>query len=278
MSPATRPAPGTRAELLDEAEHVRKSLEDLDREHGAGELDGADYESLRANYEERAALIEAALEGVAPPGPNESTRSETATGARPGARRWLASPKHRMVFGWSAAGCFALAALLVSLSLAKVAPFASAPPTTLSVADQVRIELAEAGVLASNKQLVQAVAVYDRVLALDPEQPEALADGGWIVRLAGLSDDSKRVVAGGDDEIAAAVRVAPGYALARAYDGVALYDDAHSPNAAATEFTAMLDDDPSAALVDSVRSTARAAYRTSGLAVPAAFSPATRAP
>ena len=83
MSPATRPAPGTRAELLDEAEHVRKSLEDLDREHGAGELDGADYESLRANYEERAALIEAALEGVAPPGPNESTRSETATGARP---------------------------------------------------------------------------------------------------------------------------------------------------------------------------------------------------
>jgi len=268
----TRPARGTREGLLDEAEHVRLSLEDLDREQAAGDLEEADYENLRARYEERAAIIKAVLEQPVAPGAGKLAAGVQAAGARrQGARRWLATRRHQMVIGWSAAGCFALAGTLVGLSLAGVAPFASAPPTTLSAAEEIRIELGEAGVLASTKQLVQAVAVYDRVLELDPAQPEALADGGWLVRLAGLSQKSARVVSGGDAEIAAAVKVAPGYALARAYDGVALYEDAHLAKAAAAEFAAILADHPSALLVGSVRSTALAAYRSAGLPVPAAF-------
>jgi len=272
---------GRRSELLDEAEHVRKSLDDLDREHAAGELDRTDYEALRARYEARAAALVAALEEVAleevalgaETGDTEAVRSAA---ARPRAKRWLAPRRRRMVFGWSAAGCFALAAALVGLSVGGVAPFASSPPARMLVADQIRIELGEAGVLASNKDLVQAVAVYDRVLELDPDQPEALADGGWLARLAGLSQQSPRVVRGGDAEIAVAVAVAPGYALARAYDGVALFEDTRSPAAAAAEFTAMLADDPSATLVASVRATARAAYRAAGLPLPPPFGAASR--
>jgi hypothetical protein len=164
-----------------------------------------------------------------------------------------------------------LAGTLVGLGLAGVAPFTRSPAPTLTVAAQIQTELAEASVLASNHEIVQAVVVYDKVLELDPSQPEALADGGWLVRLAGLSSKKASLVSGGDREITAAVKVAPGYALARAYDGVALYEDSHSPSGAVREFTAMLADHPSGTLVKSVRSTALAAYRAAGLAAPPAL-------
>jgi hypothetical protein len=291
---ATRlPQASSEAELLDEADYLRVSLADLDREHASGELDGADYEALWARYSERVASVEDALErlSAAPAQPTAARHvvrrpgadlsgavevgappagvEQAAMSSRGGAKRWLATRRHRMVFGWSAAGCFAVAATLVGLSLAGVAPFASSPPATLSVSSEIRIELAEAGVLASNKELVQAVAVYDRVLELDPEQPEALADGGWLVRLAGLSSKSSQVISGGDAEIAAAVKVAPGYALARAYDGVALFEDDHSATAAVGQFGAMLADKPTSTLVESVRSVALEAYGAAGVAVPA---------
>lgn len=275
MSRAPRLSVPSREKLLDEAEHVRKSLEDLDRERGAGDLEGADYEMLRASYEHRAATVNAALRQASALKDAEDQRSGISpAGRRPGTRPFLLARKHRPVLGWSAAGCFAAAGLLAGLALAGVAPFASTKPPALSVASRIRIELAEAGVLASNRDIVQAVAVYDRVLELDPGQPEALANGGWLVRLAGLSSQSSRVVSGGDAEIAAAVRVAPRYALARAYDGVALYEDGHLARAAVTEFRAMLVDRPSSTLLASVRATALAAYHAARAPVPAMLSQA----
>lgn len=289
-------AAGSRDELLDEAEYVRTSLADLDRERAAGELAGSDYEALRVRYEERAEAIERALaeagsgEGSAPAVRDGSGSAGTLSGAaeaagapsrraaegagaarRPGAKGWLSTRRHRIVLGWSAAACFAVAATLVGLSLGGVAPFASSEPATLTVSDQIRIELAEAGVLASNKNLVQAITVYDRVLELDPEQPEALANGGWLARLAGLSSKSRHVIVGADAEIATAVQVAPGYALARAYDGVALFEDDHSVAGAVVQFRALLADKPSPTLVKSVATTAEKAFHGAGVAVPAAF-------
>jgi hypothetical protein len=153
------------------------------------------------------------------------------------------------------------------LALAGVQPFAQ-PPPPLPVATQIRIELGEAGTLAANHEIAQAVAVYDKVLEIDPGQPEALADGGWLVRLAGLSSTSTRLVTAGDTEIAAALKVAPGYALARAYDAVALYQDEHAAAAAVREFQAMLADHPSSTLLISVRTPALAAYHAAGVAPP----------
>jgi len=269
----------SRDELLDEAEYVRGSLADLDRERAAGELAGTDYEALRARYVERAQAIERALgERGSGDGSFAAAHDGGSGGAgearRSGAKGWLSTRRHRIVLGWSAAACFAVAASLVGLSLGGVAPFASSTPTTLSVSDQIRIELAEAGVLASNKNLVQAVAVYDGVLELDPEQPEALANGGWLARLAGLSSKSRQVIARADAEIASAVQVAPSYALARAYDGVALFEDDHSAAGAVVQFRALLADAPSPTLVKSVATIAEAAFHGAGAAVPAAFAAA----
>jgi tetratricopeptide (TPR) repeat protein len=273
VSRVSKPTGVSRQELLDEAEYVQRSIEDLESERTAGELDGTDYEALHFRYAERARELDDALGQLNDDGSAElsDATAVAAPATRLGRRRWLATPRGRLVLGWSAVGSFVLAALLVGLSLGGVAPFSSAPSTTISVATQIRIELAEAGVLASNRQIVQAVAVYDRVLELDPNQPEALANGGWLTRLAGLSSKNARVISGGDEEIVAAVRTAPGYALARAYDGVALYEDDHRAGAAVNQFRQMLADKPSATLVRSVRGTARLAYRADGVSLPAVF-------
>lgn len=309
MTMGRRLLPADRAELLEEAEYVRRSLAELEAEHAAGELDGADYETLRARYEARAEAAERALRTSAevpesarapeagdaatavrpsrggrpnraaggrrpaPPGasatPSPPETSPKRRAGRPG--RWLASPRRRLVVGWSAAGCFALAGCLLGLALAGVAPFARQPPSTLTLAAEIRIELGEASVLASNNDVAQAVAVYDRVLELDPDQPEALADGGWLVRLSGISQKNRQVVEGGDAEIATAVNVAPGYALARAYDGVAVFEDDGSATGAVTQFRAMLADKPSSALVASVAKVAKRAYTAAHDPVPTAF-------
>jgi hypothetical protein len=167
-----------------------------------------------------------------------------------------------------------VAGTLVALALAGVAPFTQSPP--LNAAAQIRIELGEAGALAQKHNVLQAVAVYDKVLELDPAQPEALADSGWLVRLAGLSSKSPELITGGDAEIASAVKAAPGYALARAYDAVALYQDQHSAAAGVRELQAMLADHPSPALLYSVRAPALAAYHADGMAVPTALASAKR--
>lgn len=262
-----------REELSEEEGFLRRSLEDLDRERDAGDLDTADYEALRSRYVGRSQAIEAArkeLDELDARAPAQATeRSPAVQPRRPGVRGWLSSGRHRLVMGWSAVACFALAGTLVGLALAGVTPFTQSPP--LSAVAQIRIELGEAGALAQDHNVVQAVAVYDKVLELDPEQPEALADSGWLVRLAGLSSKSSQLITGGDAEIASAVKVAPGYALARAYDAVALYQDQRSAAAAVRELRAMLADHPSPALLYSVRTPALAAFRTAGIAAPTAL-------
>jgi hypothetical protein len=260
-------------ELLDEQAFVSRSLEDLDREHAAGDLDTADYETLRGGYEAQSRALTAALSQALAPSalPARSTSRDTTSST--GLRAWLSNRRHRLVLGWSATACFAVAAAVLALAVAGVTPFATQPP--LSVATQIRIELGEASTLAAHQQIARAVTVYDKVLGLDPEQPEALADGGWLLRLAGLSSKHPSLVAAGDTEIAAAVQVAPGYALARAYDAVALYEDDHAAGSAVRELQALLADHPTPTLLKSVRTPAEAAYHAVSMAVPAAIASAT---
>jgi tetratricopeptide (TPR) repeat protein len=251
-----------RASLEDEEGFLKSSLEDLDREHSAGEIDSTDYEELRKHYLARAAVVTAALNDLADK-PTPTRRPATS-------RRWMSLGRHRAIIGWAAAVSFAVAGTLLGLALAGVAPFASSTPQ-LSTAARIQLELGEAAVLANGGHVLQAVAVYDKVLELDPNQPQALADSGWIVRLAGLSSKNSSLVTGGDKEIAAAVKASLGYALARAYDGVALFEDKHSASSAVDQFNALLADHASPTLIASVRAQAAAAYRAAGVAVPRQF-------
>jgi hypothetical protein len=168
-------------------------------------------------------------------------------------------------------GCLLAAGLIGGLALAGVAPFAK-PTKPIPVGTRVQIELAEASVLVSNKEISQAVSVYSDVLQLQPHQPEALADGGWLVRTIGLETADAKFIADGDAEIALAVRVDPSFELARAYDGVVLYVDEHDASAAVVQFGALAKDQPPANLVAVVQQTAVAAYAAAHKPVPAALS------
>ena len=259
----------SRPELEDQLAYLRKSVEDLERELAAGDVSGADYERLRARYERQAGETERELARHQAPVEPEGVTPRAGGGEQARARRSrvLASRRARLLTGGGAFACFAVAAVLLALDLAGVGPFRTTPP--LPVEARVQIMLAEASVLGSRGEVPQALATYDRVLALRPAQPVALADGGWLARLAGLSQHQPALLRNGDAEIEAAVRADPGFAVARAYDGVMLLRDRHEARQALREFQAMLADRPSATLVWSVKNDAIAAFRSAGKPVPA---------
>ncbi len=264
----------SRSELDEDRAYLDRSLEDLEREHAAGDLAGADYERLRTRYErlradlERklgtAAAADDAAAGASGPGDEEPAGRRAPAASRLSSR--LASRRARALTGWSAFAFLAAAATVLGLALGGVGPFASQPK--LSVEARVQIMLAEASVLGSNGHVGEALSTYDKVLSLQPSQPEALAGSGWLSRLAGLADHSRSLLREGDVEIQAAVRADPDYATARAYDGVMLYQDRHDALAASAQFRAMVSDHASQALLRDVRRVALAAFKGAHEAVP----------
>jgi hypothetical protein len=260
----------TLPDLLDEQTYLLRSLADLDSELAAGEMAQSDYDELRAKYDKRAAEVAAAL-SILQRQREEATPERGQLPGRTAATRSTAGGRQRQrVVIWAAGACFVAAGLVGGLALAGVAPFAR-QPAPIPKSTRIEIELAEAAVLVHNKDLQQAIGVYGDVLALDPRQPEALADGGWLVRTVGLAGANPQLIASGDAQIAQAVTVAPGYQLARAYDGVVLFVDKHDAAAAVEQFDALAAAKPSASLVTLVAETASAAYKAVHRAVPAAL-------
>ena len=102
------------------------------------------------------------------------------------------------MIGIAAAACFVVAATLLAASLAGVRlPGESATGSvSLSSAQQEQETLDRAAILGSEGQAAQAVQLYNEVLQVDPNQPDALTYDGWLVRLAGLSSKNQVVLAG----------------------------------------------------------------------------------
>lgn len=261
-------AAGDRRALLDERDFLLASIEDLERERAAGDIDDASYEELRAAYVQRAAAVLRALElpdeppsagsgaATGTPGP------ETPVGGRARLVEALARRRVRRVLVAGVVVCFAgLAAILVARVAGVRLPGQTASGSlVLSSAQRVREELAQAAVLADDGELARAVALYDRVLLQVPDQPVALAYRGWFERLAGLEAHDPAVIAAGDASIGLAVRVAPTYADAEGLEGVVLLEDRHDPVAAATAFRRFLSDHPAAALLAQLRPAILAAF------------------
>lgn len=153
-------------------------------------------------------------------------------------RRRLGNRRVRLVIGLGAAVCFVVAATLLAASFAGVRlPGESATGSvSLSGAQQEQETLDRAAVLGSEGQAAEAVQLYNEVLKMDPDQPDALTYGGWLIRLAGLSAKNRLVLAQGDASVARAVKVAPGYPDAHALLGVILYEDFARPAQAVVQF------------------------------------------
>jgi len=139
----------------DQQEFLLRSLEDLEREHDAGDLDEADYVALRDDYTARAA---AAL------------RTERPAGRRPPKRN-----RALLVIGALLAFA-ALAGVLVAQSSGRRD---SGDTATGSIDQSVTQKLNEARRCFSEGDAECAIERYDEVLADQPGNAEALTYKGW---------------------------------------------------------------------------------------------------
>ena len=294
---------GSRRKSLDalesELEFLRRSIEDLEEQRASGEVDEEDYAVLDSRYSRRLAEVETAIAELASrdleadfeagasgdsgsPERREVPRARLDGATRPSParrlRRRLRGRRARLAVGIAATACFVVAATLLATSLAGVRlPGESATGSvSLSSAQQEQETLDRAAILGSQGQVAEAVQLYNQVLATDPDQPDALAYGGWLVRLAGLSSKNKLVLARGDASVARAVKVAPGYPDGHALFGVILYEDFGRAESASVQFRDALRAGASKSLLMSVAAIAVKAFAAAKQALPPRYVAAMR--
>lgn len=185
-----------RSALEDQRDFLLRSLEDLEREHDAGDVDDADYEALRDDYTTRAARVLRALEGESTPARGSARRG----------RRSLLT-----------VGAVVLFAVLAGVLVAQAAGRREAGQgPTGDVRTTVTEKLNRAGRLGSEGDYAAAVALYDEVLDDDADNAEALTYRGWMLF---LSDD----VRGGLTSLLEAATANPEYPDVHAFLAVVLY-------------------------------------------------------
>jgi tetratricopeptide (TPR) repeat protein len=89
---------------------------------------------------------------------------------------------------------------------------------------------------------VGALRLYDEILKTDPKNPEALSYRGWIVHLAGLTDE-------GLGYVNRAIDSDPTYAFAHFFKGLMLLQGKSDPGGAVPELEAFLANDPPSEMV-----------------------------
>jgi tetratricopeptide (TPR) repeat protein len=176
-------ARGARAEELAALEEQRdfllRSLEDLERERAAGDVDEVDYVALRDDYTARAARVIRAIERATRPRPAPRGRRVQGQGA--GTRR--RKPMWQRV---AVAGAVAAFAASTGLLVAQAAGRREAGETvTGTVRESTRDRLAQAVALASQRRFGQAIALEDEILEDQPDNVEARTYKGWFQILSG---------------------------------------------------------------------------------------------
>jgi tetratricopeptide (TPR) repeat protein len=257
--------------LEDEREFLRRSLEDAEREHEAGDLSDDDHALLLARDSARLAEVEAELAalGEEPAGPSPETEAdEDARTERARMPRWR--------LAGIVASCLLIAAgavLLVTHFVSARQPGeASSGSVTLSQAQQIEQQLQQA-LDQNNKGNTQAaLALYDKVLSEDPSNPAALAYAGYLQWNVGSAAHVPSLVRIGRSEIETSVRDSPTYYEAHLFYGLVLANQDHNDAAAVSQFNDFVADDPPAAEPTQVASLVRGAYQAAGDPLPSAFS------
>ncbi len=196
----------------EERDFLLASLDDLDAEFEAGDLDEADYLALRSDYVSRAAAAIRALERATPP----------------------SAPPRR---SWSRVALWTLLIVVVSgLAGLLVAEFSGSRAVggtiTGSARQSVRQQLFEAGQLLGTEP-DRAMELYDAVLQEAPSNAEALAYRGWLSKLEGDVETA-------GDFLERSVLADPTYPDARVFAAVVALDAGDID--AATAHLAALDD------------------------------------
>lgn len=244
--------------LEQDRQFLLRSLEDLERERAAGDLDDADYQALRDDYTARAAAVLRAIErGEADVGDDAVGPEAAATGVG-GQRR---SRRRSVAVALAVVAFAGGAGALVARSAGERAPGdpATGAITPTGPSAGIAADLVRARELAAGNRTLDAIKLYDAILERDPGQPEALAYRGWLLRLAGRRAANPELIDKGLEYIERAVAADPGYPDARFFRGVVLFQDRNDPAAAIPDFQAFLAADPPRPLVPMVEDLLRRA-------------------
>lgn len=196
--------PDQRADLEAERSFLLRSLDDLEREHDAGDVDDEDYANLRDGYVSRAAAVLRELE-------DGRRRASQAAPRRRG--RSVSIAVVVVVLG-------VLTGWLVARESGQRLPGQVA--TGGSIGDRPAALLSQARALGLNNPMA-TLELYDRVLGLDPDNVEALTYRAWILSLvsAGASPDVlNAALARSRADLAEAIRLDQSYADAWCFAGI----------------------------------------------------------
>lgn len=182
--------------LEEQRDFLLRSLQDLEGEHAAGDVESDDYQALRQDYTARAAGVIRAI---------ETHRARVAKRSPRTGRRKLLVAVAGVVL------CAVAAGVLVAQSAGRRS---TSDQVTGDIRATTRDRLDDAGAHLAAGRYDEAIGIYDDILATQPEQVEAMTYRGWAQVLSG--DVSDGVIT-----LTEASRVDPDYPDAHALLAVA---------------------------------------------------------
>lgn len=269
--------------LEDQRDFLVRSLADLRVELDAGDIESRDYDALVARDTGRLSAVEEELRDLdtdldAAPVPVSSGAPRTGrrapyAGAEGGSPK--ASPRRRPIW----LGVVAVVALTAGTTLLLVhlaSPRLPGQPETGSIAQnlaqEIQAQLAGASVLVdegTQSSLSQALTLYRKVLTEDPNQPQALAETGWLEWEAGFSGGEPKLENQGKVLVQRSLKVERDDYAAHLFLGTIKLDQDHDPAAAVAQYEAFLSEHPPKSLITQAAPLIRQAFGDVGKPVPA---------
>ncbi len=214
--------------MEEERNFLLSSLDDLEVEYAAGDLDEADYQALKGDYTVRAADLIRDIEGVKQKSASRRSESKTTTkGSKSQGSKSQGSSKTGRSFGRLVATAVGLLGFAVGagwLLAQAVGERGASGSLTGTIDESARDKVLTCQQLMSAGELRDSLVCFDEVLTEDPQNVEALTYKGWFLILASGSaqqagDDEAfaQFVALGEESLTKAVEVDPGFADARAF-------------------------------------------------------------
>jgi tetratricopeptide (TPR) repeat protein len=198
MAKVAGPAdPDAYAALEEQRDFLLSSLDDLEQERAAGDIDEADYDALKDDYTARAAAVLRALDE--------------------GGARFA---RARRTGSWRSAAVILVAVLALGIGagllVARSSGTRTEAPTDDALAD--RQQLAECLDLLIARDVLEALECYDEVLERAPDNVEALTYRGWSL----ITTASPELVERGMTSVDQALELNPGYSPARIFRAIGL--------------------------------------------------------
>ena len=217
--------PDALADLEEQRDLLLRSLDDLEREHEAGELTTPDYEALRDETTRRTADVVRAIESG----------------------RLSMAPRPRRSRGRLLAAGAGVAAVAVAAGVAVASSSGSREPGTFGsgeVRDLTDDRLEEASALARSGDVQGALDLYDGVLSDDPQNVEALSERGLLLASLSEAADLPDLLVTGRRSVEQALEVDPGNPRPLFYLGLIQRLEGDSDAAVATLRQALAADPP----------------------------------